>query len=91
MLASVREIPQSLHRIFLLSSPNFFHRSTNCGRAAGAPEKALLQLLRSTSKESARSVQFKGPSTLVQRDFDQVVPLDIGLSPLGRMFKQFPT
>ena len=40
MLASVREIPQSLHRIFLLSSPNFFHRSTNCGRAAGAPEQA---------------------------------------------------
>ena len=44
VLASVKEIPQSLHRIFLLSSPNFFHRSTNCGRAAGAPEQALLQL-----------------------------------------------
>ena len=43
-LASVREIPQILHKIFLLSSPNLSHRDANCGRGVGEPVQAFLQL-----------------------------------------------
>ena len=93
---SERNTPKFAQNISIIiaqffSSINKLRKGSRGARTSIAPIAAffngstLVQVRRARVRCNLRG------QVLVQRDFDQVVPLDIGLSPLGRMFKQFPT